>query len=155
MKPFPAHLFQPSAQPSFLFQDAWQRLESLPQGNSVPLISKSIPQSPAVGAGGSTVAAGRWRGWGVPWTALVWLWKSLASFPCLSTAFVLIPTQGKTSGCLAEGAQKVKIWSNLQDFGWNICKGCNVHRQPHCHTLSESGKHLLATWKGVKPSGVF
>lgn len=111
------------------------------------------PQSPAVGAGGSTVAAGRWRGWGVPWAALVWLWKSLASLPCLSTASVLIPTQGKTSGCLAEGAQKVKIWSNLQDFGWKICKGCSVHRQPLSHTLSERGKHLLVTWKGVKPSG--
>lgn len=119
--------FSLSAQPSFLFQDAWLRDEPACPRGIVPLLSpQPPPHNPAEGPGGAKVAARRWRDWGVTQTALVQLWKSFASFSCLSTALLFTPTQEKTSGCLAEGAQKVKIWSNLQDFGWKICKDCNV-----------------------------
>lgn len=112
--------FQPissslTAQPSFLFQDVWLRdVTAFPRGTEPPSSPKPPPHNPAVGPGRTTVAVRRWKGWGVTWTALLQLWKSIPSFSSLSTAFVFIPAQEKTSGCLAEGAQKVKIWSNLE-----------------------------------------
>lgn len=103
-----------------------ERFDSLPQGNSAPLISNPTPRQLCCGSRGNHSGCKELEGLGVTWTALMQLWESLASFPCLSTAFVFIPTQGKISRSLAEGAQKVKIWRNSQDFGWKICKGCNV-----------------------------
>lgn len=92
----------------------WEMWQPSP-GEQSPISSpKPPPHNPAVGPGRTTVAVRRWKGWGVTWTALLQLWKSIPSFPSLSTAFVFIPAQEKTSGCLAEGAQKVKIWSNLE-----------------------------------------
>lgn len=63
--------FQPispslAAQPSFLLQDAWQRFDSLPQGNSVPLISKSIPTESCCGCRGIHSGCREVEGLGCP-----------------------------------------------------------------------------------------
>lgn len=61
-----------------------------------------------------------------PWTLK---WSRLFPFPAWSATLLFIPTQEQ--GCLAEGAQQVKIWGYFQGFGWKIWRDWSL-QSPSC-----------------------
>lgn len=132
MKAFSARLFQPFSTAIIPVPGRkTERCDSLPQGNSARLISKTILHLSPEGPGGIKVAAGSW-GAGVSSEQLSCSFtldfgrSHLPPFPVCSTSLVSIPRQKQASGCLAEGAQYVKTWGNLQGFGWKICRHQSV-----------------------------
>lgn len=155
MKAFSAHLFQPFSTAVIPVPGrTTERCDSLPQGNSARLISKTILHLSAEGPEGIKVAA---RSWGVIWTTLVQLhpglWKkSLTSFPCLLHKSCFHPQ--------AKASVRMPSWgcSVCQDLGqftglWLENLQAPECREPFSHSLSESYNHQIVTLKGGKSSG--
>lgn len=155
-EPFPAHLFQPCSTAVTLVPGCMtERSGSLSQGKSAPLISNATPRQSCCGSRGNHSGYKELEGLGChlnsSHAALKFL--HLLSLPVLLSLSCFHP-HTRENLRMPESAQKVKLWSNSQDFGWKICKGCNV-QSPFLTPWVRVTSTWLSHKKVPDPLGVF